>query len=82
MRPNAQDLLDAWGRPFVYGHDKERFILVGLGRDGLPDGSDYWEVRDTCLFRSAQDIACARICGNPDADTLLSDRGRHRLCGK
>ena len=75
----TEDHLDAWGRPFVYEVKSDGFVLVSYGRDGLPDGTDYWGIRDTSAQKGR---SYQNICYEWDADQLFSDLGGHRACGK
>jgi len=76
--PRGLDLLtDTWGHPLLYESDGTMFLLVSYGRDGRPDGSDYR------VLRALGDLPNGwNICGNYDADEVMSDLGWHRLCGK
>jgi hypothetical protein len=75
LRPDL--VTDAWGHPIQYTRLPDGYLIVSFGRDGKPDGSDY------LALRSAGDHPAGdSICGHPDADEVLSDKGWHRLCGK
>ena len=54
------------------------FVLVSLGRDGLPDGTDYWELRSSGITTRESDA----VCGDYDADQVFSDLDEHIVCGK
>ena len=66
---------DLWGHPVLYRRDQDGFLLVSLGRDGKPDGTDYAALRGA-VERDEEP------CRNPDADQVFSDRGDLRTCGK
>lgn len=67
-------LTDNWGNPVVYESRSTAYILVSLGRDGQPDGIDYWNVR--------QANQSAEVCEDANADMIASDIQWHRFCGK
>jgi len=77
QRQGAKLLSDAWGNKLAYQSDGGTFVLVSYGRDGKPDGNDYRALRALGDHPPGFDI-----CGNYDADEVMSDRGWHRLCGK
>jgi len=66
---------DRWGRPWVYLSDGEMFVLVSLGTDGRPDGTNYLGMR-------AEDGPVENFCPDVNADQVVSDLGWHRRCGK
>lgn len=65
---------DRWGNAIHYESKGDRYVLVSFGRDGKPDGVDYWRLREQNTYR--------RVCGDLDADYVVSDRGSHQGCGK
>jgi hypothetical protein len=65
--------VDGLGRRLLYFSDGELFVLVGLGRDGQTDGTNYLAVREK---------GTSLPCQNLDSDQFASDRGWHRRCGK
>ncbi len=68
---------DSWGNSLFYMSDAELFLLVSLGSDGRPDGTNYLNARkDNSL------PGFARPCENFEADQILSDKGWYRACGK
>lgn len=72
--PNPDRLQDGFGRPILYLSNGRNFLLVAFGRDGRPDGTNYWAVRQ----RENPVLACRGL----DSDQFVSDRGWHRRCGK
>jgi len=74
---NQDQLLDAWGNSFRYEAGEGGFVLVSFGRDGQPDGTDYWALRG-----AGARPADWRICGAYDRDEVVSDVGYLRTCGK
>ncbi len=68
-------LADGFGLPFLYQSRGDAFILVSLGKNGSPDGIDYWELRESSA-------PMERVAGQFRADQVLSDRGWHREAGK
>lgn len=73
----GDQVLDGWGHEFLYKSDGKTFLLVSYGRDGKSDGSDYLALR-----ASGNHPPGDSICGQYDADEVMSDVGWHRLCGK
>ena len=73
--PATANGTDLWGHPVLYRRDRDGFLLVSLGRDGKPDGTDYASLRGAVK-------ASEKPCRNPDADQVFSDRGDLRACGK
>jgi hypothetical protein len=69
---------DRWGNDLLYSSGGDWFILVSFGRDGKPDGIDYWEQRS----RLANDRGRVDICGKPNRDQVLTDLGFAQCCGK
>ena len=67
--------VDRWGHLVDYQSDGQQYLLVSFGRDGRPDGSDYAGLRRAGQLENGP-------CRNPDADTIFSDRGELRNCGK
>jgi hypothetical protein len=65
-------LRDAWGHPLRYFSDGSIFLLVSVGRDGEPDGTEYHELR-----KPGEPVD---ICDHPDADVVVSDLGWHSVC--
>lgn len=53
-------VLDAWGNPFVYRVEGERYVIVSGGRDGTTS-ADWWTV------------AAGGPVESPDADLVLAD---------
>src|SRR5262249_18790550 len=68
--------VDGWGHDFHYESNGAAFVLVSFGRDGKPDGTDYWQLRETGDHPSGWNI-----CGTFDADEVMSDTGWQRACG-
>jgi len=66
--------VDYWGHPLYFEARNDSFILISFGRDGKPDGLDYWSLRE-----KGEDVS---ICHDWDADQVMSDRWFHRECGK
>ena len=81
-RPDRRVTLDEYGTPYGYITDGRRFVLVSFGRDGRPDRSDYWPLRETAVLAGKGYAAGspASTCGEPDRDMVLSDRGFHQTC--
>lgn len=77
---------DMWGRRVFYERRGDGYILVSFGRDGKPDGTDYWELRMR-LDESGHYYASSlrnheyNICGDYDRDEVLSDAGWIQVCG-
>ena len=69
--------LDAWGHRFHYESRGSSFILVSYGKDGQPDGGDYWRLRE-----AGDHPRGWNICGHFNEDEVMSDKGWHRICGK
>lgn len=69
--------LDGWGHQFLYRSDGKTFVLVSYGRHGHPDGRDTLAVKG-----SGNSPPGSSICGNYDADEVVSDTGWQRFCGK
>jgi hypothetical protein len=70
---------DAWGHALAYRTDGTSFIVMSLGRDGKPDGLDFWSLR----LRPVQDsLAELRRCESFDADAMVTDREGSRPCCK
>ena len=46
---------------------------MSLGRDGLPDGTDYWGLRGSGITTRESDA----VCGDYDADQVISDLDEH-----
>lgn len=65
-------LRDAWDHPLRYFSDGKIFLLVSVGRDGEPDGEEYYDLRRRGEPRD--------ICGEPDSDVVVSDLGWHVAC--
>jgi len=63
---------DTYDKPLFYEAKSDGFVLVSHGRDGEPDGTNYWKVRG--------DLAEDSICGHPDHDVVISDKGPHFIC--
>lgn len=73
-------LLDPWSHPYLYFSDGTWFILVSCGEDGVPDRTDYLQIRNEPEVKQRRQVYS--ICGKYSADQVLSDRGEHRICGK
>lgn len=73
---------DAYGRPLVYQVRGERFLLVSLGRDGLPDPGDPWTLAEGLAHSldATPPVSYLNNCARPDADSVVSDRGLHVGC--
>lgn len=67
---------DWWGHPLYYESNGRQFLLISLGRDGRPDRP----MQGYGSFRSLE--RCRRICGRPNDDQVLSERGFHQACYK
>ncbi len=65
-------LRDAWDHPLRYFSDGKMFLLVSIGRDGVPDDIEYHQLR--------QEGVVLDVCDRPDADLVASDRGWHVAC--
>jgi hypothetical protein len=66
---------DLWGHSISYERLPHGFLLVSLGRDGEPDGTDYVALRSLTGSDESR-------CKDFNADQIFSDRGEHRTCGK
>ena len=64
---------DKWERKVHYEANDKGYVLVSYGEDGVPDGIDYWKVRREHRKKT--------ICGFPTHDIVISDHGRHYVCG-
>ena len=69
---------DWWGNPVLYETNGTAFVLVSYGKDGVPDGVDYWEMREAPEYQDPP----PEICGSWNSDQVSSDRGFHQYCGK
>jgi hypothetical protein len=69
------DEKDFWGHSVYYLSDRNRFLLVSYGRDGLPD-QEYTAAN--------QDLGPkpAHYCESVDADQVFTALGEQRVCGK
>ena len=67
--------LDAWGHPFNYTTDGVHFRLISYGRDNTPDGVDY-----SAMVPAGREYR--RICGEWNADQVLTEHGFLSMCGK
>ena len=67
--------VDIWGYPLHYETDGETFLLVSHGKDGLGDGCDYAALQELTSPPTS-------ICGDPEADVVVSSNGWHRFCDK
>lgn len=65
---------DSWGTAMRYEARRDAYVLVSLGRGGMAEALDYWEVRESASFVS--------VCNDVSADCVASDLGIHRACGK
>jgi len=65
-------LRDAWDHPMRYFSDGKIFLLVSIGRDGKAEGNEVQDLRKPGAPRD--------ICGEPDADVVVSDLGWHVAC--
>ena len=70
---------DRWGYSIHYESRGSSYVLVSFGRDGLPDGSDYWSIR--AKYSSAGALPFMP-CLDFNADAIASDLAVHRCCGK
>ena len=61
---------DGWSHDLHYEHRPGAFILVSFGRDGQPDGIDYWNLRDSESLEFFDPES--------GSDYVLSDLGWHR----
>ncbi len=68
---------DSWRNPVFYISDGKIYILVSLGRDGLPDGTNYLQARQEPRLLDSE-----RTCVDFDTDQILTDKGWVRACGK
>ena len=73
--PGHEPTLDYFGYPFLYLSDGTEFVLVGLGSDGRPDGTNYLAAR-------AAGGTVAGDCVDSRTDLIVSDLEWHRRCGK
>jgi hypothetical protein len=81
-RKDRRVQFDEYGRAYLYEKQGEAFILVSYGRDGKPDGTDYWSLREQPMPEHPNfEVGQYSICGHFDADMVISDRGVHRACG-
>jgi hypothetical protein len=73
---------DAYGRPLQYLVRGERFILVSFGSDGKPDPGDPWLLAESPAHRADADPpgSYRKNCEQPQADSVVSDRGLHVGC--
>jgi len=77
----AQITKDVYAEPLHYSARGDAFVLVSYGRDRRPDGSDYWNTRETrAVVRDAPVSRSHFACRDPDADLVVSDRGLHTAC--
>lgn len=78
--PNLR--LDAYGHPVHYETRGDAYLLVSFGRDGRPDHTDFWPLREGRIHPpgKSSDSLPQSICGRPNADTVVSDRGVHFAC--
>ena len=74
--------LDLWGNPLHYERRTGGYILVSYGRDGVPDGLDYWSLRDTRTSLRGTGPEYWRVCKDSRVDLIASDTLFHRCCGK
>lgn len=73
---------DSYGRPWVYVSNEAGYVLASFGRDGIPDRPEYFSARnhaEKLSFKFGENQPKSS-CGNPNADTVLSDRGIIRAC--
>lgn len=68
---------DSWGNRILYMSDGRIFIMVSLGKDGRPDGTNYLAARLKAPIYDS-DPACSEF----KTDQILTDRGWYRACGK
>lgn len=71
--PYFKAMKDSWGHQLVYESDGGQFVLIAHGMDGTGDGPDN-------LTRHS--IEARRVCGDWNADLVLSDAAELRTCGK
>jgi hypothetical protein len=76
--PNCSPGIDYWNHALLYEQRSSNYILVSYGRNGKPDGLDYWKMRDAVAQGGREE----HICGRWNADQVLSDVGWVRVCGK
>jgi len=70
--------VDAWNHPLYYEGRKEGYVLVSFGRDGIPDGLNYWNVRESGADLNAD----LQACKDSRIDLIKSDKLFHRCCAK
>jgi type II secretory pathway pseudopilin PulG len=80
LQGDDNSLRDPWGHPYLYFSDGTWFILVSCGDDGVPDRTDYLQIRNEPEVKQRRQVYS--ICGKYSADQVLSDLGEHRMCGK
>jgi hypothetical protein len=68
-------LQDNWGRPFEYTRVSDGYILASYGRDGHCDERDLLSYTSGSAFDKSP-------CYSADRDTVLTDRGFMKGCGK
>jgi hypothetical protein len=75
---------DMWGHPLHYESTPAAFILVSFGRDGVPDGLDYWAMQaskvepgKTCwwatVLRAGEPVKKEQHCFEWDEDHVFSE---------
>lgn len=69
---------DWWGRRLHFQSSGSTFVLVSYGRDGIPNGQDYWAMRRQFL----ESERIVNTCGDWAADQVLTDLGFVQVCGK
>ena len=74
-RYSSRILADGFNTPFHFESRDGGFILVSFGKDGKPDGTNYWLLRDSSAPMES-------VAGDFSADQVLSDHGWHREAGK
>lgn len=68
---------DHWGRPIIYLHDDQHFILASFGCDGKPDGIDL-----AALLTAREVSERASTCLFPWRDTVFVDGRAWSACLK
>ena len=66
---------DSWGNNIVFISNGDTFVIVSCGRDGKPDGTNYFALE---VPRFPDD----ELCSNANIDQILTDAGWYRACAK
>src|SRR5262249_1887527 len=77
-RKTGDPPVDYWGHPIYFEVRNEKYLLLSFGRDGRPDGLDYWRLRE----QNDQRWSGVPVGYKWDADQVMSGLGFHRVCGK